>query len=141
MDEPVSPGGLSVNPSTNLVYVARSGLRNTVHVIDGKTNSVIANIPIGGVTANLLTVSTGRLAVNPSTDMIYAAYSVYVSPSVLNYTVSVIDGKINSLTANIPIGKGLEGPVAVAVNPSTNTVYVANYIGGHQGYISVLNGK
>ena len=46
---------ISVNPSTNIVYVTNMG-DNTVSVIDGKTNSVITNIKVGnspnGVSVN-----------------------------------------------------------------------------------------
>jgi YVTN family beta-propeller protein len=39
-----NPSAISINPSTNTVYVANQNT-NTVSVIDGKTNSVTA-IPI-----------------------------------------------------------------------------------------------
>ena len=53
-----------------------------------------------------------------STNIVYVA----------NYdddTVSVIDGKTNSVTSNIKVGTS---PSAVSVNPSTNIVYVTNYV-------------
>ena len=41
-----NPYGISINPLTDIVYVANSG-SNTVSVIDGKTNTVISNITVG----------------------------------------------------------------------------------------------
>jgi YVTN family beta-propeller protein len=155
------PYDISVNPSTNTVYVVNSG-SNTVSVIDGKTNTVMGNI----------TTDKDPIAVsvNPSTNMAYVAnrdgdtvsvidgktntvmgnikvggspWAVSVNPStnvayVANYdgdTVSDIDGKTNTVTATIKVGKG---PSAVSVNPLTNIAYVANF----DGYtLSVIDGK
>ena len=47
---------------------------------------------------------------------------VYVT-DVNNNTVSVIDGKTNTVTATVPVG---HLPADISVNPSTNMVYVAN---------------
>ena len=38
-------------------------------------------------------------------------------------TVSVINGRTNTVTATIPVGTA---PDAVAANPKTNTIYVTN---------------
>ena len=43
-----SPRGISVNPSTNMVYVANFN-DNNVTVIDGKTNKVVNTIPIEAI--------------------------------------------------------------------------------------------
>jgi len=37
--------------------------------------------------------------------------------------VSVINGSTNTVTTNVSVGSG---PTGVAVNPNTNTIYVAN---------------
>ena len=50
-------------------------------------------------------------------------------------TVSVIDGATNTVTATIAGRRG--APAAVAVNPMTNTVYVAN---ARHGTVSVIDG-
>jgi YVTN family beta-propeller protein len=113
------PYDISVNPSTNTVYVANSG-SNTVSVIDGKTNNVTTNIPVG--------TYPNDLSVNPSTNTIYVANRD-------DNTISVIDGKTNNVTANITVG---ERPWAVSVNPSTNMAYVANFYGDT---VSVIDGK
>jgi YVTN family beta-propeller protein len=56
-----TPDGIAINPVTNKIYVS-NGYTNTISVIDGKTNSVVKNIPVG--TAPM------RLAVNPTTNII-----------------------------------------------------------------------
>ena len=57
---------------------------------------------------------------------------------VANYddnTVSVIDGKTNSVITTIHVGKS---PYGVSVNPSTNMIYVAN---NADNTVSVIDGK
>ena len=113
------PIAVSVNPSTNIVYVANYD-NNTVSVIDGKTNRVIANVTVG--------TSPNAVSVNPLTNIVY----------VTNYddnTVSVIDGKSNKVITTISVGTS---PNAVSVNPSTNTAYVANR---DDNTVSVIDGK
>jgi len=48
---------------------------------------------------------------------------VYVT-NVGSGTISVIDASRNKVTAKITVGKS---PVGIAVNPTTNTIYVTNY--------------
>jgi YVTN family beta-propeller protein len=88
-------------------------------VIDGKTNSVVKNIPVG--TAPM------RLAVNPTTNIIYVANNH-------DNIVSVIDGKTNSVVKNIPVGYY---PYGIAVNPDTNRIYVTNSL---HNELYIING-
>ena len=73
------PSDISVNPSTNIAYVANAD-SNTVSVIDGKTNTVISNITVGR--------SPVAVSVNPSTNIAYVANADSI--------VFVIDGKTNT---------------------------------------------
>ncbi len=50
-------------------------------------------------------------------------------------TVSVISGRTNTVVASIRVG---QAPQGVAVNPKTDTVYVAN---GDNNTVSVINGR
>ena len=59
----LDPLGVAVNPTTNRVYVA-NGNSNTVSVIDGATNTLVATVPVQS--------APETLAVNPSTNRIYA---------------------------------------------------------------------
>jgi len=71
-----------------VIYVANttvfSSSNGTVPVIDGKTNTLVADVKVGGNPTNI--------SVNPSTNMIYITAS---------NGLPVIDGKPNTVTANI----------------------------------------
>jgi YVTN family beta-propeller protein len=100
------PGGIAVNPRTNRIYVTEPGL-GLVGVISGRTDSVVASIPLDG---------TAAVAVNPRTDRIYVTNDNFPGES-----FSVIDGRTNTVTATIPLDGESEG---VAANPRTNTIYI-----------------
>jgi YVTN family beta-propeller protein len=99
--------GVAVDSVTNQIYVVNQN-ENGVFVIDGASNIVV-----GEATAFAYAV-----AVNPITDQIYA-----VSPGGLVGTVSVINGSSNGVLATINVGNI---PIALAVNPATHRIYVAN---------------
>ena len=40
------PYDITINPNTSIIYVSNSK-SNTISVIDGKTNSVTATVPVG----------------------------------------------------------------------------------------------
>jgi YVTN family beta-propeller protein len=94
---------------------------NAVSVIDGTTNTLIANVPVG-----FGPISVG---VNPTNNRIYVANSNAV-------TVSVIDGATNTLITNVVVGSS---PYSVGVNPVTNRAYVtiASFFGNK---VSVIDG-
>jgi len=72
---------------------------------------VISTVPVGAAPLGV--------AVNPSTDATYVANAV-------DNTVSVINGRTNTVSATITVGTN---PVGVAVDWLTDTVYVANFAG------------
>ena len=118
-----APTGIAVDPATDMVYVtnydssttATSGFANTVSVIDGKTNAVVANIT--GIYS--VYINPEEIAVNPITNMIYVVNHIgYGVISVINGTTDKVVANVNSETT--------EGPVAV--NPSTNRIYFTNYL-------------
>jgi DNA-binding beta-propeller fold protein YncE len=120
------PLAVAVNPVTNKIYtVNNDNIRYTVTVIDGATNSTS-------------TVSVGQgpsaVAVNPATDKIYIVNCGQgpgdTTPN-WDGTVTVIDGVTNK-TATLAVGLN---PVALAVNQSTNKIYVA---GGNR--MAVIDG-
>jgi len=76
-------------------------------VINGATNTVIANITVGSWPA--------WVAYDPSNGYLYVADSG-------SNTVSVISGKTNTVIANITVG---QGPWGVAYDPSNGYIYVA----------------
>jgi YVTN family beta-propeller protein len=114
MDSPIA---VAVNPVTNMVYAANY-TGNTVGVLDGNTNAVIATIPVGS--------GPFALAVNPVTNLVYVSNSG--SPQGTGMSVRVIDGGSNTVTGTLPLSSY---PGFIAVNPSTNLVYFT-IEGGHR---------
>jgi YVTN family beta-propeller protein len=94
--------------------------------VDGRSNTVIANIPVPSASYHL------GIDVNPWTNM------VYVSNGGSN-TVSVISGSSNTVIANIPVGPQ---PYGVGVDVRMNMVYVANSFGtSNSSTVSVIDGR
>jgi YVTN family beta-propeller protein len=112
------PAGIAVNPATNTIYITNHD-SNTVSVINGANNTVIAAIPVGN--------HPMAIGVNPVTNTVYVG----------NYgetTVSVISGVTNAVTATLTAGTN---PAAIAVDSVANIIYVADW-GSNQA--SIING-
>ncbi len=60
-----SPSAISVNPTTNMVYLANTN-NNTISIIDGKTNRIVSN----GIQVGERPLA---LSVNPYNNIIYVA--------------------------------------------------------------------
>ena len=103
------PWGIAYDPSNGYIYVADTG-SNTVSVIDGANNTVIATIPVGR--------GPSGVVYDPSNGYIYVTN--YFSDS-----VSVINGK--TVIATIPVGSR---PAGVVYDPSNGYIYVANAVSG-----------
>jgi YVTN family beta-propeller protein len=88
-------------------YVANLG-SDDVSVIDARTNSVIATVPVGQGPDGIVATSDGS--------------RVYVT-NFVSGTVSVIDTRTNTVLATIPVGSG---PVGLALAPNDTLAYVAN---------------
>jgi YVTN family beta-propeller protein len=113
-----NPNGVWYNPLTNRTYVTNSS-SDSVTVINGLTNTALANIAVGSDPIGI--------GVNPTTNRIYVANQI-------SNNISVIDGVSNSVVATVTVGSG---PVGAVVNPTTNRIYVPNF---DNGTISVING-
>jgi large repetitive protein len=109
------PTGVAVNPATNMIYVANGGCTcgNTVSVINGSTNTVVAVVPVGG--------GPFAVAVNSVTNRIYVT-------NCDDGTISVINGATNTVIGPaIPDGNPPgSSPQGIAVNPVTNKIYVTD---------------
>ena len=85
--------------------------------------TVIATIPLG----EPFGAGTFAAAVNPRTNTVYAtnpgALSSPVGLDCESHDVSVIDGSTNTVLTPITVGLN---PFGLAVNPTTNRIYVAN---------------
>ena len=93
----------------------------TVAAADGPT--VVATIPLG----EPFGAGTFAVAVNARTNTIYAtnpgALSSPVGLDCESHDVSVIDGSTNTVLTPVTVGLN---PFGLAVNPTTNRIYVAN---------------
>lgn len=96
---------VSVTPA--FAYIANNG-SNTVSVIDTRTNTVSATIPVGA--------EPYGVAVNPVTTRAYVANGA-------GNTVSVIDTASNLVIAAIDVGAA---PRTLALNPAGTRLYVVN---------------
>jgi YVTN family beta-propeller protein len=137
-----------VDQATDTVYVANLQ-GNTVSVIDGATCNAKVQTGCSQVPATVI-VGNGpfALAVDEATDTVYVT-----NPSAASDgdTVSVINGAdcnaiehsgCSQVPATITVGVG---PLGIAVNPTTNTVYVADSGTVFKGSVfgdtvSVING-
>ena len=134
------PTSVALNSVTNKVYVTNAG--GNVTVIDGATNSTITvtdpnSAPLSGIGA-LRSVAG---AVNETTNTVYVANEgcdggpFLCAPGSDQGSITVIDGSTNSVTTIINLSG--KDPDAVAANPSTDEIYVANFISGN---LTVLAG-
>jgi len=133
-----TPSAVAVDSSAGTVYVAGSG---EVAVIGNNTPPKVNGFINPGAP------DPDAIAVDPSTDTVYTANAP--SPlcdeprsTLCENTVSVIamngpgpDPFGGTVTAEIPVGVD---PVAVAVDPTTHDVYVAN-AGSNPGTVSVID--
>jgi YVTN family beta-propeller protein len=112
------PLAVAVNPVTNKIYtVNNDNVRYAMTVIDGATNST-ATVGVG--------TDPGAIAVNPVTNKIYVVntnlYFTNSNNGGHTGSVTVIDGADNS---SATVDAGIL-PCAIAVNPATNKIYIAN---------------
>jgi YVTN family beta-propeller protein len=110
-------GTPAVNTATNLIYVPNT-TTGAVAVIDGRTNAIVANIPVG--------ISPVYAVVNSDTNVIYIGGGQ--GPDY----IAVIDGASNTLTTTVSVPSA--GPMAL--NAVANLIY---FLSGN-GTLSVLDG-
>lgn len=117
------PSNIVINELTNQVYVTNTG-KNTVNVINGTTQAIIATIKVGNnpVISPALNVITNR---------------VYVANNLSRF-LSVINGRTNKLQQNVQLGR-LQSQVIL--NQRTNRVYVSSAQIEVKGKLFVINGE
>lgn len=128
----VAPDSIAVDPVTDVVYVVNA-VSSTVSVIDGSSDTVTATIPVSSARD-----AAGGIAVDPATDTVYVGVRQSSSSGPID-SVAVISGSSDTVTgtiAAVPPGCGF--PLAIAVNPVTDTVYAA--FGGGCYNLDVING-
>ena len=109
-------GSLAVDTVHNRVYVAYS---QSLAVIDGGTNQVIATVNVGH---------------NPSTPVVNTTTNKVYVPNGRDNTVTVVDGTTFA-TSTINVGVG---PATAAVNSVSNKIYVAN---SDDNTVTVIDGN
>jgi DNA-binding beta-propeller fold protein YncE len=158
------PFAVGVNPTTDSIYVTDNGAVSigTIHVIQATSPGDTVSV-IDGATCNASlqsgcdqvpgTVKVGDgplgIGVDPTTNSIYVANTGAEGGAIsaLGHTVSLIDGATCNGTdqagcgvaaATVTVGVA---PFGIAVDQSTNEIYVANNNGGDSSAsLSVING-
>jgi DNA-binding beta-propeller fold protein YncE len=131
------PGLFAINTVTDTIYVGNLN-DNTVSVIDGSTCNASNTSGCGDAAA---TVPVGS---GPGTPGIDAATNTIYVPNGNDNTVSVIDGatcdaqNTSGCSQTPPTVATGSGADQVALDPSTHTVYVANF---NDNTVSVLDGS
>lgn len=110
------PWGIAINPNTNKVYVANNA-SGDISVIDGDTDSIVNTIPVG--------INPRVVSVNPDTNMVYVGSwepKVYIINGNTDMLVHTIEAPLGSING-------------IAINPTTNRLYVAEAT----GWVSVFD--
>ena len=101
---------------------------NTVSVISGSTNTVVATVPVS--------YNPYAIAFDPNNGDVYVAGSI---GSVNDSSVSVIDGSTNTVVASVPDGYFAKG---IVFDPNNGNVYVVAYgQSPSNGTVTVINGS
>ncbi len=111
-----NPRSVAIDPELRRAYVAHyveSAAEQSVSVIDIRTQTVIAEIPVGQV----FPAKPQSIAVDPVTHLVYLVCGNSAGK------VLVIDPDTQSVTATIEFDGD---PAAVVVDPSRSTLYVGN---------------
>jgi DNA-binding beta-propeller fold protein YncE len=145
-EAPIPAGGLAADPAVHTTYVASSA--TAVAMIDDSTCNAFHTAGCAK-TPPSVTVGTNpaAVAVNPATHTVYVANEGTFTPGSTG-TISVFGDRDCNATAqsgcqavstlNVPDGN----PVGIAVNPRTDTIYVATLTSnGGPDLISVFNGN
>jgi YVTN family beta-propeller protein len=110
--------GLFLNSDINTIYTANH-VNSSLLAIDGKTNRIFANIPIGGDPRNSAPHS---VSFDTKTN------TIYVAPALAN-RLFVIDGNTHSLVNSIPVGNSSAGLSDIAFDPNNDKIYMTDSTG------------
>ncbi len=114
-----APSFIAVNPATNRVYVDNAD-DATLSVIDGATDTVTGTFFIDAI---------GPMAVDPVANIVYIVRLTGTGSD----EVTFFNGADNT---SYTIATNSFQPIAAAVNPATQTIYVAHYATGDLRVIS-----
>ena len=110
--------GLFLNSNTNTIYTANT-VNSSLLAIDGKTNRIFTDIPIGGDPRDS---APHRVTFDTKTN------TIYVSPASAS-RLFVIDGNTRSLVNSIPVGNSSTGLSDIAFDPNNDKIYMTDSTG------------
>jgi YVTN family beta-propeller protein len=120
---PFSPWGVAVDKANSLVYVSGSytcttpaGTFGGYVVVNLKTNTQVAAYQVGK--------GAEGIALNAALGQVYVANSIDYTVSVFHTTASGI-GETQFTNSPVPVGAG---PMNIAIDPNTYTVFVTDYL-------------
>jgi YVTN family beta-propeller protein len=116
-----SPEALAVNETTGRIYVANEA-NKSVTVIDGVTNTVVANIPVGA--------QPGALAVNEIANRVYVYNAGDPSVSFINGATNTVEATL--ALASLPV---TTRSVMVVADPGVARVYAVEVDGNGQLFV------
>jgi YVTN family beta-propeller protein len=131
----LTPDLVAVSPVTGDVYVsslnsrfpAKPSDKGSVTVISGRTNKVIATIPVAS--------EPGQAVISPKTGDVYVSSN---GASATSSTMTVINGRTNKVITTIKLGASEGFPQETAISPKTGDIYFANT---STDSVSVISGK
>ena len=127
----LAPYYAAVSAVSGDVYVtsfpAKNSAKGLVTVISGRTNKVIATIPVGSY--------PGQAVISPKTGEVYVTST---GASATSTTMTVINGRTNKVITTIKVGGSSNALQETAISPKTGDIYV---VGPSNDSVSVINGK
>ncbi len=130
--------GVAVNPQTNRIYINNynpfKGAANTVSVIDGNSDTVIASITTGYGRGDISTFPDSLriipVAVNIKTNTVYATFqkSFIIETDKSPQILDIINGSTNKVIANVSTVA-----VDLAPDPVMNYLYIDNFAEAYTG--------
>lgn len=124
------PQWIDINPETGKIYLAVSNPfteTGSLTVIDGRNNKKINKVH--------LNFRPNGLTINSRTNRVYVADSI-------GNDIYVISGSENKVIATVNIGEDLTFEMGLAVNPTTNKIFITTYDGEPgSGKVIIMNGK
>jgi hypothetical protein len=116
----INPSTLAINPSTHIIYSVWTHINSrepaeTIAGVDVRTGSVVANVSLG--------YPVYYVAVNPETNMVYAAGCP--GGFVCDSSVSIVNGTSGTLLTTVNLHDMSNS--GLTVNSGTNIVYVSGY--------------
>ncbi|OGI19652.1 MAG: hypothetical protein A3B68_01470 [Candidatus Melainabacteria bacterium RIFCSPHIGHO2_02_FULL_34_12] len=140
---------IAINPKTNKIFV---NLFGTINVIDPNTSSVVKEINI--YDNELVSVSPANIAINPTTNTIYAKGT---NPAIMHSgnnapgsnflpdALYAVDAETGNLLGYVEIGNNLDKNTNISdikVNSKTNKVYILLDDPNNNGiYLTVIDGS